>query len=231
MQDPEGVQPRKNVLVQVQEAKRYTFNYGLGFEFQTGQPSANPQGNVGISPLASFDVTRLNFRGRDHTITFQSRVGRLQQRGLISYEAPHWFNSPNLKLTFTGFFDHTLDVSTFTSQRLEGLTQAEQVISRRADSSAVSIITYRFNYRLVKALNISQTISADQIPLLSQPVRVGEPGLGYIRNHRDSDLEATRGSYITVDMGVADRIPPIILLEKQAKQRSSLCSRAQLEWA
>jgi len=203
VQNPEGVQPRKNVLVQVQEAKRYTFNYGIGFEFQTGQPSSNPMGNPGISPLASFDVTRLNFRGRDHTITFESRVGRLQQRGLISYEAPHWFNSPNLKLTFTGFFDHTLDVSTFTSQRLEGLTQAEQVVSRRADSSAVSIITYRFNYRLVKALNISDTISQDQIPLLSQPVRVGEPGLGYIRNHRDSDLEATRGSYITVDMGVA----------------------------
>jgi outer membrane protein insertion porin family len=201
VQNPEGVQPRKNVLVQVQEAKRYTFNYGLGFEFQTGQPSANPLGNSGVSPLASFDVTRLNFRGRDHTITFESRVGRLQQRGLVSYEAPHWFNSPNLKLTFTGFFDHTLDVSTFTSQRLEGSTQAEQVISRRADEAPSAVVDYRFNYRLVKATGVR--VRQDQIPLLSQPVRVGEPGLGYIRNHRDSDLEATRGSYITVDMGVA----------------------------
>ncbi len=204
VQNPEGVEPHKNVLVQVREAKRYTFNYGIGFEFQTGQPAINgtqPLGSAGVSPLASFDVTRLNFLGRDHTITFESRVGRLQQRGLISYEAPRWFNSPNWKLTFTGFFDHTLDVATFTSQRLEGSVQPEQVISRKADGSPSTIIDYRFNYRLVKASNLQ--ISQDQIPLLSQPVRVGEPGLSYIRNRRDNDLETTRGNYTTVDAGVA----------------------------
>ncbi len=204
VQNPEGAEPHKNVLVQVREAKRYTFNYGIGFEFQTGQPAINgkqPLGSAGVSPLASFDVTRLNFLGRDHTITFESRVGRLQQRGLISYEAPRWFNSPNWKLTFTGFFDHTLDVATFTSQRLEGSVQPEQVISRKADGSPSTIMDYRFNYRLVKASNLR--ISQDQIPLLSQPVRVGEPGLSYIRNRRDNDLETTRGNYTTVDAGVA----------------------------
>ncbi len=90
VQNPEGTEKRKNVLVQVQEARRYTFNYGLGFEFQTGQPGSTnnkqPLGASGVSPLASLDVSRLNFLGRAHTITFESRVGRLQQRGLISYE-------------------------------------------------------------------------------------------------------------------------------------------------
>lgn len=194
VQNPEGVELRKNVLVQVREAKRYTFNYGGGFEFQTGQPSRNePLGPV--SPLVSFDVTRLNFLGRDHTITFQSGVGGLQQRGLISYEAPELFNSPDWKLTFTGFFDHTLDVTTFTSQRLEGTVQAEELIDK------FSTIDYRFNYRLVKALNVN--INPVEIPLLSLPVRLGEPGLGFIRNRRDNDLETTRGSYVTVDAGVA----------------------------
>jgi outer membrane translocation and assembly module TamA len=60
---------------------------------------------------------------------------------------------------------------------------------------------YRFNYRLVKATNIQ--IDPNLVPLLSQPVRVGEPGFEYIRNRRDNDLETTRGSYITVDAGVA----------------------------
>jgi len=206
VQNPEGTETRKNVLVQVQEAKRYTFNYGVGFEFQTGQPAINgkqPLGSSGVSPLVSLDVSRLNFLGRAHTITFGSRVGRLQQRGLISYEAPRWLNNPNWKLTFTGFFDHTLDVATFTSQRLEGAVQAGQVISKRGDGEPVSTIDYRFNYRLVQATHLSNTISPDQIPLLSQPVRVGEPGFGYIRNRRDNDLETTRGSYITVDAGVA----------------------------
>lgn len=194
VQNPDGVDAHKNVLVQVREARRYTFNYGGGFEFQTGQPSTHePLGAV--TPLVSFDMTRLNFRGRDHTITFESRVGGLQQRGLISYEAPNWFSDPNLKLTFTAFFDHTLDVETFTSQRLEGTVQTNQVINK------FSSIDYRFNYRLVKALNVN--INPEQIPLLSLPVRLGEPGFGYIRNRRDNDLETTRGSYLTVDGGVA----------------------------
>ncbi len=204
VQNPEGTETRKNVLVQVQEAKRYTFNYGLGFEFQTGQPgsgSQQPLGTSGVSPLASLDITRLNFLGRAHTITFESRVGRLQQRGLFSYQAPRLANNPNLNLTFTGFFDHTLDVSTFTSQRLEGSVQTGQVISKRSDGTPITTIDYRFNYRLVKATNIQ--IDPNLVPLLSLPVRVGEPGFGYIRDRRDNDLETTRGSYITVDAGVA----------------------------
>jgi outer membrane protein insertion porin family len=194
VQNPEGIEPRKNVLVQVRESRRYTFNYGAGFEFQTGQSSNNALFGP-VSPLVSFDVTRLNFRGRDHTITFQSGVGGLQQRGLISYEAPQWFNKPNWKLTFTGFFDHTLDVTTFTSQRLEGTVQAGEVLNK------FSTIDYRFNYRLVKALDVH--LNPEEIPLLSLPVRLGEPGFGYIRNKRDNDLETTRGSYLTVDAGVA----------------------------
>jgi len=203
VQNPEGVEPSKNVLVELQEAKRYTFNYGAGFEFQTGQPGVNnsPLGGNGVSPLASLDVSRINFRGRDHTITFESRVGRLQQRGLISYDAPRWFGNPNWKLTFTGFFDHTLDVVTFTSQRLEGSVQAEQLISQRLDGTPVSVMNYRFDYRLVKATAVR--VSPEQIPLLSLPVRVGEPGFNYIRDHRDNDLETRRGSYNTIDAGVA----------------------------
>lgn len=203
VQNPEGTEPRKNVLVQVQEAKRYTFNYGAGFEFQTGLPGSarQPLGTAGVSPLASLDVSRINFRGRNHTITFESRVGRLQQRGLISYDAPRWFNNPKLKLTLTAFFDHTVDVATFTSQRLEGSVQAEQVVSQKLDGTPIGVMNYRFNYRLVKATDI--LVSPDQIPLLSLPVRVGQPGFSYLRNHRDNDLQTTRGSYNTIDAGVA----------------------------
>jgi outer membrane translocation and assembly module TamA len=62
-------------------------------------------------------------------------------------------------------------------------------------------MNYRFNYRLVKASNIQ--IDPHLVPLLSLPVRVGEPGFGYIRDRRDNKLETTGGSYITVDAGVA----------------------------
>jgi outer membrane protein insertion porin family len=200
VQNPGSSESKKNVLVNVQEAKRYTFNYGLGLEFQTGQPTVNgtnPLGETGVSPRVSFGVTRLNFRGLNHTIVFKANVGRLQQRGLVSYDAPRLFNNPNWRLTFTTFYDNTVGVTTFTSQRLEGSVAAEQTISK------ASIMTYRLTYRRVKANHISETISNDQIPLLSQPTRVGIPNFSYIRNKRDNDLESTKGNYTTVDGGVA----------------------------
>ena len=199
VQNPESSEREKNVLVNVQEAKRYTFNYGLGLEFQTGQPSSStnqPLGETGVSPRVSFGLTRLNFRGLDHTVTLKANVGGLQQRGLISYTAPRWFNKPNWRLTLTAFYDNTVDVTTFTSQRLEGSMQAEQIINK------TSLMTYRLTYRRVRASNI-QT-SSDQIPLLSQPTRVAIPNFSYIRNKRDNDLETTKGNYTTIDGGVAD---------------------------
>ena len=199
VQNPNGNEPEKNVLVAVEEARRYTFNYGVGLEFQTGQPSAvgtnQAKGQTGVSPRVSLGVTRLNFRGRDHTVTFKADVGSLQQRGLVSYTAPRWFNSQDWKLSLTAFYDNTLDVTTFTSQRLEGSVQAEETISKS------TTMDYRFTYRRVKASEIN--ISPAEIPLLSLPVRVGEPGFSYIRNKRDNNLESTKGSYTTVDAGVA----------------------------
>jgi outer membrane protein assembly complex protein YaeT len=201
IQNPQGQEPTKNVLIDLQEAKRYTFDYGIGLEFQTGTPSVNnnqPQGQTGISPRVSFGVTRLNLRGRDQTATFKFNLGRLQQRVLFSYDLPRVLNSENWKASFTAFYDNTLDVTTFTSERLEGSVQAQETISR-----ATSMI-YRFTYRRVKASNI--VISPDEIPVLSLPVRVGMPGFTYIRDTRDNPLESTRGTYNTMDAGVASGI-------------------------
>jgi outer membrane protein insertion porin family len=198
VQNPDGNEKDKNLLVEVEEAKRYTFNYGAGLEFQTGQPAVGtnqPQGQTGVSPRVSFGVTRLNFRGRNHTLTFKTNVGRLQQRALVSSDIPRWFSRPDFKLSVTAFYDNTVDVTTFTSQRLEGSVQAQENISK------ASTMVYSFTYRRVKATNLNITIN--QVPLLSQPVRVGMPGFTYIRNTRDNDLETTKGTYTTVDAGVA----------------------------
>ncbi len=134
-------------------------------------------------------------------------MGRLQQRGLVSYEAPRWFNSPDWKLTFTTFYDNTVDVTTFTSERLEGSVAARQTLSKAAS------MDYRFTYRRVLASNL--VISSNQVPLLSQPVRVGMPGVSYIQDTRDNPLETTRGNYTTLDTGsglrvfrVGDRLRP-----------------------
>ena len=73
-------------------------------------------------------MTRLNFGGRNQTLTFQSHVGRLQQRGLISYAIPKLFDNDKFKLVYTIFYDNSLDVATFTSQRLEAKIGLRQQI-------------------------------------------------------------------------------------------------------
>ena len=133
IQNPEGTESRKNVLVTTREADRYTFDYGVGIEFQTGQPSFGtnqPLGATGVSPRVSFGVSRINVGGRHQTLTMKTNVGRLQQRGLISYDIPKLLNRDNLRFTSTGLYDNTVDVSTFTSKRLEQTFQVSQVLKR-----------------------------------------------------------------------------------------------------
>jgi outer membrane protein assembly complex protein YaeT len=205
VQNPEGTDPDKNILVQVQEARRYTFTYGIGFEFQTSQPSGaqSPTGATGVSPRVEFDVTRLNFAGRNQTLTFQSHVGRLQQRGLISYTVPKLLDSDKWKLIYTIFYDNSLDVATFTSQRLEGKIDLRQQIGSAGTEPGTrpgpSSITYRFDFRRVKASNFASGFNPGEIALLSLPARVGGPGFTFIRDKRDNPLESTKGNYFTLD--------------------------------
>jgi outer membrane protein assembly factor BamA len=202
LQNPEGTEPRKNVIVTAREAERYTFDYGVGFEFQTGQPSSGstqPLGHTGVSPRVSFGVSRINVGGRHQTLTMKTNLSNLQQRGLVNYDIPKLMNR-ELRLSATAFYDNTVDVSTFTSQRLEGTLQASEVLYKAADRE-LTTMTYRFSYRQVRASSIQ--VTTNLIPLLSKPTRVGMPNFLFIRNRRDNDLESTRGSYTTVEGGVA----------------------------
>jgi outer membrane protein assembly complex protein YaeT len=197
VQNPEGEETYKDVLLNLNEARRYTFDYGLGFEVQTGGTpggTINPQGRTGASPRVSFDVNRLNFRGRDETIFFQSNFGRLEQRALLGYAIPHWLDREKLKLTFNVLYDNTLDVFTFTSQRTEGSIQVQQSVSK------ATTLLYRLTYRDVRVSNLA--VSPALIPQLSQPVRIGIPSFTYIRDTRDNPVDSHKGNYLVFDTGV-----------------------------
>lgn len=206
VQNPEGRARYKDVFFQFEEAKRWTFNYGFGIEIQTGTggPATNAQGETSVSPRVIFNVTRNNVGGRAHTLTLESHVGSLEQRGLLSYDAPRFLRNEDLRLTLSTFYDNSLDVRTFTSQRLEGSIQLEQVVSRTQTHIPVTTLLYRFTYRRVRASDI--VVSPDLIPLYSQPVRVGMPSLSYIRDHRDDPIDSHTGSYNTFDTGVASGV-------------------------
>jgi outer membrane protein insertion porin family len=203
VQNPEGTESRKNVLVTAREADRYTFDYGIGFEFQTGQPSFGtnqPLGQTGVSPRVSLGVSRTNVGGRHQTLTMKGNASKLQQRALARFDVPQLLNQDKLRFTASVLYDNTVDVSTFTSKRLEGTLQVLQVLYKKEDRE-LTTFAYRFSYRRVQATNIE--VTSNLLPLFSTPTRVGTPNFLYIRNRRDSDLESTRGSYTTVEGGVA----------------------------
>jgi outer membrane protein assembly complex protein YaeT len=200
VQNPNGQDTHKNVIFQMTEARRYTFNYGFGLEVQTGQPAGvtNPQGKSGVSPRGSFDITRLNFRGRNHTVTLKTRYGNLEKLALLGYSEPRFFDSKNLSLDLTAFYEQTNDVQTYTAKRLEGSAQIKQTLSRS------TTLLYRMIYRRVSTTNL--VIEPSQVPLFSQPVRVGLPAFTYIRDTRDNPIDSHKGSFNTFDVGVASSI-------------------------
>jgi outer membrane protein assembly complex protein YaeT len=200
VQNPDGDSTNKNVNYQLAEARRYTFNYGVGLEVQTGQPAGatSPQGDTGVSARVSFDATRLNFRGRDHTLTLNTRYGNLEKLALIGYSAPRLFDSSKLTLDFTTFYQQINDVRTFTSTRLEGSVSLKETLNR------ATTLLYRLIYRRVSTANL--VIDPNLIPLFSQAVRVGLPDFSYIRDTRDNPIESLKGTFSTLDVGVASNV-------------------------
>jgi outer membrane protein insertion porin family len=202
-QDPNGTDPDKAVVVAVHEADRYTIGYGGGFEVQRiAGGSSNPNGTtIGASPRGILEISRNNMFGLAQTLSFKARASTLEYRVVLSYAADNIFSNRNLSLQLTGFADKTQDVDTFTSTRLEAGLQLVQKLS------SSSSLLYRYFYRRVKAFNLAETISPEQIPLLSQPTLVSGFGLTYARDRRDDPADAKHGTFNTVD--VSDALPKL----------------------
>ncbi len=69
--------------------------------------------------------------------------------------------------------------------------------------SATTFLSARYSFRNVQALDLSNRISANQIPLASLPAQIGMFAVSYVNDHRDNPIDATRGSYSLADAGVA----------------------------
>jgi outer membrane protein insertion porin family len=207
-QNPLGTDPNKTMVVDLQEGKRYTIGYGVGFEVQQigascsstsknpTQQSCDPNATViAESPRVIFEISRSNMFGRAQTLTFKARASTLEYRSLLSYTADNFGGHPSIGVQLIGFADKTQDIQTFTSVRYEGAFQVAEAFSRS------SSILYRYFFRRVTASELR--ITPDEIPLFSQPTRVSGFGITYARERRDNPVDAKRGTFNTVDLSVA----------------------------
>ena len=201
IQNPSGDESSKNVLYVLDEANKYSFNVGFGAELARiggGVTTFDaPAGATAFSPRVSGGISRLNFLGLGHTVSLQGLVSTLEQRIALTYLAPQLGGNPNLSLTFTGLFDDSNDVRTFTSHRLEGSVQLAQKLSR------ANTIQYRYTIRRVTIPLDTLKISPLLIPIFSAPDRAGIIAMSFIQDHRDDPANSRRGYLNTLDLGGA----------------------------
>jgi outer membrane protein insertion porin family len=201
VQNPEGDEDNRYVLFDVDEAKSYSFNVGVGA--QLGRIGGGvttfdePAGTTGFSPRLSLGVSRLNLFGEARTLSLQTRFSTIEQRALLSYSAPQLFDNEDLTLTVSGMFDNSRDIRTFAAQRAEASIQLAQRLTR------ANSLQYRYTFRHVVISNV--LISPELIPLFSQPERVGIVSMTFIQDRRDDPINTHRGVYNTIDAGIALR--------------------------
>ncbi len=197
-QNPEGLDDKKTIVVMVDEAKRYTIAYGLGFEAQRlGSSTSATSQSLSFAPRGTLELTKANLTGRADSLSFKARASTIQGRALLTYLAPNYFASPNFTLQLSAYYENSRDVQTFDSRRAEGSVGLAQKLS------SSSSILYRYAYRHVVASNIQ--IAPEEIPLFSQNTEVSEFDVNWLRDRRNSVSDPSRGDFENADVSLAMR--------------------------
>jgi outer membrane protein insertion porin family len=195
-QNANGTDPEKDVVVLVEEAKRYTIAYGGGFEVQRLASTTDPTGGeVQAAPRGILEVSKQDLTGRADSLSLKLRASTIQWRSLLAYTAPHPLNFQKLSFQATAYVEKTQDINTFTQTRYEGNLQVTDQLTSR------SSFLVRYAFRKVTLGNLN--IPTEEVPLFNQPTLVSEFSVTWFRDTRDNPADATKGSFNTADVSLA----------------------------
>ena len=196
-QNANGTDPEKNVVVLVEEARRYTIAYGGGFEVQRLASTTDPTGGqIQAAPRGILEVSKENITGRADSLSLKLRGSTIQGRALLAYTAPNAFNNPKLSLQATAYVEKSQDINTFTQTRYEGNVQLTDQLTARES------LLFRYAFRKVAVSNLN--IPAEEVPLFNQPTLVSQFSTTWFRDTRNNPADAVSGSFNTADVGIAD---------------------------
>ena len=195
-QNANGSDPEKDVVVLVEEAKRYTLAYGGGFEVQRLASTTDPTGGeFQASPRGILEISKENVTGRADSLALKLRGSTIQGRALLAYTAPNTFNEPKLSLQATAYVEKTQDINTFGQTRYEGNLQLTDQVTTRTS------FLFRYAFRKVTVDNLN--IPPEEVPLFNQPTLVSQFGATYFRDTRDNPADATKGSSTSADVSIS----------------------------
>jgi outer membrane protein insertion porin family len=220
--DWSSVGPRKPItdqddeiaLVKVHEMKRNEIIYGFGFEVShrggnvpsgtvavPGLPTINLNGNkiapsqsTFASPRGSVEFSRRNMRGLGETLSATIQLSELDQLFLTTYTQPHFIGSQWSSLSSISI-ERTSENPLFAATLGDVSFQVERLLSRKSNTRLQ--IRYDFNKTSLSNLLVQELVLPQD-----RNVRLSTFSGSLIRDNRDKPLDAHRGSYGTLNLGI-----------------------------
>jgi outer membrane protein insertion porin family len=182
-QSPDSKALHQDVVIRLQESKRYTLRYGVGY-----QEREKLRGTV--------EFTDLNVLGLARRADLRFRGSSIEQQVLFNLKQPQFRTIP-VDSYFTFFVLRRKDVS-FDSQRF-GLSYQ---FSHPYGSNTWSML--RFNYKNVRILD-SRVPTAD-LGREDKPVNLSTFSTAFIRDTRDDYLDPAKGFFSSTDFGITTKL-------------------------
>jgi outer membrane protein insertion porin family len=210
-------QTNEDVLVMLHEAGRNEVTYGFGL--QVARRGGNiPSGTIAlpgvppitsgaanftsaektfVSPRGSITFTRYNLRGLAESASASILVSRLDQRALATYSDPH-FRASSWSSLLSASIERTTENPTFAARLAEGSWQVEKPLNK--DKTRRIQLRYRLGQTILSDLLIPGLVLPED-----QRVRLSTLSATWIRDTRDKPLDASRGFYQTLDLGITPK--------------------------
>ncbi len=207
-------QDNEDVLVKVHEAGNKEITYGFGLEVArrggnlpsgtivlpglppvtSGAPNFTAAEKTFVSPRGSIGFTRYNVRGLAETASISVLLARLDQRALATYAQPH-FRGSSWSSLYSASIERTSENPTFTAALADASWQMEKPLNK--DKTRRIQLRYRFGRTVLSNLLIPGLVLPQD-----QRLRLSTLSATWIRDTRDKPLDASRGFYETVDLGI-----------------------------
>jgi outer membrane protein assembly factor BamA len=207
-------QDREDLIVKVHEAKRNVLTYGIGFEV-INRGGSIPGGTVAVpglppiglsqdfrtsektfwGPRGTIQYTRHNVRGMGETLSLSALAGRLQQRGAFAYQDPSFFNT-SWSSTFSLSGDHDAQNPIFTARNAQASYQLEKPLNARRTET----LFVRYQYT---DTDITDLLIPELVPPEDRHVRLSTLSSTFVRDTRDSVLDAHRGIYQSYEIRIS----------------------------
>lgn len=202
-----------DVLVKVHESPLNSIAYGFGFLItpRTGQISTGivqlpglpaiglpssfqPIQKSVFSPQGSFEYTRKNLRGRDETAQVSTIDSRLDQRLSFTYTVPQ-FRGP----LWSSMLDLSAERTTQNPLFAARLGSASLQFDRALNSSHAERLQFRYSF---DRTSLTDLLIQGFVPREDQSIQTSTVSVSFIRDTRDNPLDAHRGVFESVDLGL-----------------------------